>query len=317
MGVFAAFDDFQDVVDADVEHVREARDRQRAFIHAIGSSEAVVEIVRSGSLARSTQLDPIHDVDLIAVYDKAAYPTWGSPGESAEEALTVVHDLVRETLANPGGSRDELVRRADRKNRAVKCFVDDPDADHPFTVDVMPALRNDDGTLLIPSKRNARWDTANPEFLIDEVQSRQNTWNQFRPMVRVLKYWRRNCGTEVKSLVMETLALDYLPLETNRPNALRQFFVAAAYNVLEGVHDPAGLCGPIQPDLDLQALHEALSAAGDEATLAMAAAGRSDDASAQRHWRNIFGDDFPAPIGGESSSSVPPPPIRDAPQGAR
>lgn len=317
MGVFAAFDDFQSSVDADAEHVREARDRQRAFIDAIDSADAVVEIVKSGSLARSTQLDPIHDVDLIAVFDKGAYPRWGLPGESAEEALTVVHDLVRDTLANPGGSHDELVRLAIPKNRAVKCFVDAPDADHPFTVDVMPALRNDDGTLLIPSKRNARWDIANPEYLVHEVQSRQNTWREFKAMVRVLKHWRRDCGTEVKSLVMETLALDYLPLETNRPNALRQFFVASAYNVLEGVHDPAGLCGPIQPDLDLQALHEALSAAGDEATLAIEAAGRNDDSAAQQLWRNILGKDFPAPIGGESSSSVPPPPIKDAPQGAR
>ncbi|WP_230100308.1 nucleotidyltransferase [Microbacterium sp. Bi98] len=317
MGVFAAFDDFQRTVDADAEHVRAARERQRVFIDAIDSADAVVETVKSGSLARSTQLDPIHDVDLIAVFDKATYPTWGQAGASAEEALTVVHDLVRDTLANPGGSHDELVRLAVPKNRAVKCFVDEQDADHPFTVDVMPALRNEDGTLLIPSKRNARWDTANPEYLIDEVQSRQNTWNQFRAMVRVLKYWRRDCGTEVKSLVMETLALDYLPLETNRPNALRQFFVAAAYNVLEGVHDPAGLCGPIQPDLDVQALHEALSAASDEATLAIEAAGRNDDASAQRHWQKVFGEDFPAPIGGDSSSSVPPPSIKDAPQGAR
>lgn len=317
MGVFTAFDEFQGNVDADAAHVREARDRQRKFIDAIASADAVVEIIKSGSLARSTQLDPIHDVDLIAVFDSETYPTWGQPGDSAEDALTVVHDLIRETLANPGGSHEELVRLAAPKNRAVKCFVDDPDADHPFTVDVMPALRNDDGTLLIPSKRNRRWDTANPEYLIDEVQSRQNQWRQFRPMVRVLKHWRRSCGTEVKSLVMETLALDYLPLETNRPNALRQFFVASAYNVLEGVQDPAGLCGPIQPDLDLQALHDALSAAGDEATLAIEAAGRNDENAAQQHWRNIFGENFPASLSGATSSTVPPPPIKDAPQGVR
>lgn len=317
MGVFTAFDEFQVKVDADAEHVREARDRQRTFIDAIASADAVIEIIKSGSLARSTQLDPIHDVDLVAVFDREAYPTWGQPGDSAEDALKVVHDLVRQTLANPGGSHAELVRLAVPKNRAVKCFVDDPDADHPFTVDVMPALRNNDGTLLIPAKRNRRWDTANPEYLIDEVQNRQNQWREFRPMVRVLKYWRRSCGTEVKSLVMETLALDYLPLETNRPNALRQFFVASAYKVLEGVHDPAGLCGQIQPDLDLQALHDALSAAGDEATLAIEAAGRNDANAAQQHWRNIFGEDFPASLSGETSSNVPPPPIKDAPQGVR
>lgn len=317
MTVFSAFDEFQQKVDAEPDHVSEARERQAAFVAAIRSSDAVLEVVKSGSLARRTQLDPIHDVDLIAVFDSSSYPDWGKDGTSSEDALGVVHDLVRTTLANPGGSDAELVRLAVPKNRAVKCFVDDPDADHPFTVDVMPALRNDDGTLLIPSRRNGVWNTANPELLISAVEDRQEAWKYFRPMVRMLKHWRRSCGTEVKSLVMEVLALDYLPLGTNRPNALRQFFVAAAYNVLEGVSDPAGLCGPIQPDLDLEALHNALTEAGDEATLAIQAAARNDDARAQQHWQNVFGEDFPALPKSESSPAVVAPPIKDAPQGVR
>lgn len=315
MSVFEAFDEFQRKVDADPVHVEEARERQAAFIAALKSDESVVEVVRSGSLARSTQLDPIHDVDLIAVFDADAHSEWGKDGASSADALTVVHDLVRSTLGITEGTHARLVRIAKPRDRAVKCFIDDPDDDHPFTVDVMPALRNTDGTLLIPSSRNESWNTADPEYLIDEVRQRHEEWSHFREMVRVLKYWRRDCGTQVKSLVMEILALDYLPRQTNRPNALRQFFVAAAYNVLNGVEDPAGLCGPIQPSLDLDALNDALSSAGDEATLAMEAAGRGDDGAAQQHWRNIFGDDFPAPAKKSSTPTPALPPIKDAPQG--
>jgi hypothetical protein len=316
VSVFEAFDGFQQKVDADPGHVKLARERRAAFVEGLLSDPDVVEVVKSGSLARSTQLDPIHDVDLVAVYDRAAHPEWGGDGTSSADALGVVHDLVRATLADPDGSHHQLVRLANPRNRAVKCFVDDPDADHPFTVDVMPALRNADGTLLLPSARDKRWTNANPEYLIQEVRDRQDAWSHFRPMVRVLKHWRHGCGTDVKSLVMEVLALDYLPLESNRPNALRQFFVAASYNVLNGVNDPAGYCGPIQPDLDLEALQQALSDAGDEATLAMEAAARGDDAAAKRHWREVFGDDFPAPPKTATSPAVAPPPIRDAPQGA-
>jgi len=317
MTVFEAFDEFQDRVDADPQHVRAARDRRAKFIEALRSDPNVVEVVQSGSLARSTQLDPIHDVDLIAVFDPAAHLDWGDDGSSSADALGVVHDLVRRTLADPGGSHDELVRLANPRNRAVKCFVDDPDSDHPFTVDVMPALRNGDGTLLLPSTVDKRWTDADPEYLIREVQGRQDTWAKFRPMVRVLKHWRRGCGTKVKSLVMETLALDYLPLQTNRPNALRQFFVAAAYNVVSGVQDPAGYCGDIQPDLDLDALQQALAEAADEATLALAAAAEGNETAAQWHWKAVFGDDFPAPPGTTPAPAVVTPPIRDAPQGAR
>ena len=316
MSVFEAFDDFQERVDADSAHVKEARDRRAKFTEALLSGAGVVEVVNSGSLARSTQLDPIHDVDLIAVFDQAAHPEWGQDGPSSADALEVVHDLVRATLADPGGSHHDLVRLANPRNRAVKCFIDDPNADRPFTVDVMPALRNGDGTLLLPSTRENKWNIADPEQLIQKVKNRHDSWAQFRPMVRVLKHWRKTCGTDVKSLVMEVLALDYLP-ETNRPSALRQFFVAASYNVLSGVQDPAGYCGDIQPDLDLTALQQALSNAGDEATLAIEAAARGDDIAAQWHWKTVFGDDFPIPPKTIHAPAVVPPPIRDAPQGAR
>jgi hypothetical protein len=317
VSVLEAFNDFQEKVDADPEHVKLARDRREKFIEGLESDPDVVEIVKSGSLARSTQLDPIHDVDLVAVYDTQAHPDWGQDGESSADALQTVHDLVRATLADPDGSHHELVRLAKPRNRAVKCFVDDPDAEHPFTVDVMPALRNSDGTLLLPSAREKKWTKADPEYLIQEVQARHGEWKQFRPMVRVLKHWRKTCGTDVKSLVMEVLALDYLPLQTNRPSALRQFFVAASYNVLSGVEDPAGYCGEIQPDLDLSALQQALSDAGDEATLAIEAAARGDDIAAQWHWKTVFGADFPTPPKAAPAPTVVPPPIRDAPQGDR
>ncbi|MGJ9425945.1 nucleotidyltransferase [Nesterenkonia halotolerans] len=317
MSVFKAFDDFQEKVNANPERVKTARQRRAKFKEGLLSDPNVVEVVDSGSLARSTQLDPIHDVDLIAVFDPNSYPTWGQEGPSASDALDVAHDLVRATLANPGGSHHELVRIAKPRNRAVKCFVDNPNARKPFTVDVVPALRNQDGTLLLPGKRDERWAISDPECLIREVQQRQDSWREYRPMVRVLKHWRKTCGTHVKSLVMEVLALEYLPLQTNRPNALSQFFTAASFNVLNGVHDPAGFCGEIQPDLDLAALSQALSAAGDEAALAIAAAGRGDDIQAKWHWKSIFGKDFPTPSQKPSSSAATVPPIRDAPQGVQ
>ncbi|MGJ9372561.1 SMODS domain-containing nucleotidyltransferase [Nesterenkonia sp. CF4.4] len=317
MGIFEVFDDFQQSVNANPQQVQIARHRRAKFREGLLSAPNVAEVVDSGSLARSTQLAPIHDVDLIAVFEPDNDSEWGQDGPSSSDALDTVHDLVRTTLADPGGSHSELVRLAKPRNRAVKCFVDNPDAEHPFTVDVMPALRNQDGTLLLPSKREQRWTTANPEFLIRRVQEQQDTWREYRSMVRVLKHWRKNCGTSVKSLVMEALALDYLPLQTNRPNALRQFFVAASYNVLGGVRDPAGFCGEIQPNLDLSALQQALSDAGDKSTLAIEASGRGDDIAAQWHWKSVFGEDFPTPPRKSPVPAVAAPPIRDAPQGAR
>ena len=61
----------------------------------------------------------------------------------------------------------------------------------------------------------------------------------------------------MKSLVVEVLALDLLPV-ADRPAALSRFFTAAAEAVWGPICDPAGLCGEIQPDMDRAAASAAL-----------------------------------------------------------
>ena len=66
---------------------------------------------------------------------------------------------------------------------------------------------------------------------------------------------------------MEVLALDFLPTDVNQAAAIKQFFVSACYHIEGGndVADPAGLCGPIQPDIDYDAFADALRSARDNA----------------------------------------------------
>jgi hypothetical protein len=120
---------------------------------------------------------------------------------------------------------------------------------------------------------------------------------------------------------MEVLALKCMPRGGSRPEALRAFFTAAAVEVNFGVEDPAGHCGPIQDDLDIPALREALESASEAATRACALAADGDADEAQRVWQEVFGPDFPAPEKKNVSPAVAGPalvtsrPVRDAPQG--
>lgn len=321
MTMDGAFDSFQQAVNADPEQVRLARERRDVFKKAFAGQDDVAEVFGSGSLARSTQLAPVHDVDLIAVYDHSKHLDWGQSGDSAERALRHVQGTVIDLLGM-SGSVDQLVRetRAAGRDRAVKCFIDPPGTDDAFTVDVMPVLRLPTGILLLPSVRKTRWDEADPEFLIREVADKQQQWPHFRGVVRMLKKWRLDQSPRIKSLVMEVLAIKCLPVGRNRASALRDFFAAAAVEVFYGVEDPAGLCGPIQPDLDVSAVASALSEAHNHARLACSAAESGDTNTAKFWWRQVFGDDFPGP-----QSISPPPaavpavtaprPVRDAPQG--
>ena len=317
----SAFDSYQRAVNADPEQVNLARARRDSFKKAFAAEPDIVEVLGSGSLARSTQLAPVHDVDLIAVYGTAEHNDWGQAGESSERALRHVQTKVIELLGM-GGSVDQLVRetRAAGRNRSVKCFIDPPDAEDAFTVDVMPVLRLPAGTLLVPSARSRRWDEADPEYLISEVADKQKQWQHFRGVVRMLNSWRLDQSPAIKSLVMEVLALKCLPVDGNRATALRDFFAAAAVEVFYGVEDPAGFCGPIQPDMDVAAVSSCLSTASDYARYACTAAESGDTNTAKYWWRKVFGNKFPGP---GALSPVPvvtptvaaPRPVRDAPQG--
>jgi hypothetical protein len=306
-----AFDEFQDKVNADASHVRKARHRRDIFGDAFKPLEEVTEIIPSGSLARGTQLDPIHDVDLILVFDKTAHPDWGADGDSAKAALSYAQKRVQELLGDWGSLTRHLVGQTLLRNHVVKCFLDprflaeDEGFKGMFAVEVMPALRvgeKTDSVLLLPERKQHRWQPAAPELLISKVQQRQERWEYFVPMIRVIKFWTRHVDADMKSLAAEVLALKCLPDpatgELSRSIALLRFFTAAAVAVMLPITDPAGYCGEIQPDLDRATVSDLLREASDIAAVAVAWENQREYHKAICAWRAIFGPDFPEPPGG-------------------
>ena len=329
MDINAAFNDLQAAANADPDHVRLARERRESFATAFEPQTDVLEVVPSGSLARKTQRDPINDVDVIIIFDASAHPAWGEDGESAGDALSYTGRRVNEHLGVTNGTVEKLVRLAKPRNHAVKCFIDPPEDKDAFTVDAMPALRQADGSLLVPEKLSSKWIPTNPEYLIREVEKRQSTWDEFIPLVRVLKLWKDVQDTGLKSLTVEVLALHHLPSESNRPKALQRFFTTVERELDYPILDPAGLCGEVQPDLDLSKAREAVTAAAKASWQAVDAQDRGDTDRSACLWYSIFGGDFPQPPGGcpaDSSGSgfgpfaigvgtSVPRPVTDVPQG--
>lgn len=330
MSIESGFDDLQSSANATAEAVKAARKRRDVFRTVLTGAEDVVEVVPSGSVSRGTHKDPIHDVDLLVIFDHEQHPEWGLDGPSAEDALEYTRDLVkgRFEVCETGG---EKIRLAKLNNHSVKCFLDDPDDAEAFTVDLTPAYRSGTGTVVwIPEKDEEHWVQSNPEYLNRLVAARHAEWDQFAKLVRVLKLWNDTHGAVMKSLVIEVVAIQHLPV-SDRPQALSRFFAAAQTAVLSPVCDPAQLCGEIQPDMDKQDAHERLSEAADLAWRAVDAAARGETATAMCLWRQVFGDAYPEPFGGCSGSGAsvvgaaaagtattwarPKRPIKDAPQG--
>lgn len=292
MDINDAFDTLQKAADADPDQVAEARRRRDLFKGALCSEDDVLDVLASGSLARSTQREPLNDVDVIVLFDWEAHQDWGLPGQSAAEALDYLQGRIAALLGSAGLGE---VRLAAARNHCVKCWLDDPEAEDAFTVDLMPALRQAGGELLVPEKSNAKWIRTHPEFLIEKVRERQADWIWFRPLVRALKLWNDQQGGVMKSLTIEVLALNHLPKESNRPRALQRFFQAAVNAVLAPIVDPAGFCGEVQPDLDREAGRALFDQAASRAWYAVNAQDAGDSDRAGCLWHSIFGEAFPEP----------------------
>lgn len=325
MTVNSGLDALQRVANASPDAVTEARRRRDLFKAALETADDVNKVIPSGSLARGTHKDPIHDVDLLCVFDAEAHPEWGEPGDSALAALEYTQSLVRDKLGN-SGTESEEVRRCTLRNHSVKCFLDDPEATDAFTVDVTPALMHPSGGLLIPERHSNAWVRSDPEYLMSLVAARHKDWNQFAKLVRVLKMWNSDHGGLMKSLVVEMLALHHLPVAAERQIALASFFTAAAQAVWQPICDPAGLCGEIQPGLDQGAVSKLFSDAAEKAVAAVESEAADKGRTAMCLWRDVFGDAYPEPTGGcggsgpavvgvAAATAEAARPIVDAPQG--
>ena len=91
MSVESGFDDLQREADSTPEAVAEARRRRDAFRDAMPAADDVNKVFPSGSLARGTHHDPIHDVDLVCVFHAPTTPI-GGPLESRRSPLSSAPD---------------------------------------------------------------------------------------------------------------------------------------------------------------------------------------------------------------------------------
>jgi predicted nucleotidyltransferase len=67
------FRSFANAIDSDLFDVLLAKLRRDAFIEKLKKLPDVVDVIPSGSFTRGTQIGPVHDVDLIVVFDSSRH----------------------------------------------------------------------------------------------------------------------------------------------------------------------------------------------------------------------------------------------------
>lgn len=162
-------------------------------------SEVKIDLFPQGSVAINTAVIPIKqgdefDADAVIVLDISKWP------RERQDPLNVIRWFANR-LRNNHNFRDKVRE----KNRCVRInYAGD------FHLDVVPALRDNAGYVLIPTKEEGTpWKFTNPKGYIEWVKSiNAKSGGKFCRIVKMLKHWRNlkmGRDTAPKSIILTTL----------------------------------------------------------------------------------------------------------------
>lgn len=231
-----AFRYFGRTIESDPIGVLLAKWQRDTFIAKLKQLPDVAEVIPSGSLTRGTQIGPVHDIDLIVVFDKAEHPDYGRGQESAQAATEHLQNELLEQLDPWHGGGQSLLRETELRRHVVTCrggwtgpFADIIPSAPPL--DVMPTVR--EGSHLMVPERGTGWIDVDPAKLMRQVEQRQREWKYLTEVVRMVRAWAEHEHLDMKNLAVEVMVLKYCPrpgfFETlSYGEAVARFFEAAA-----------------------------------------------------------------------------------------
>jgi hypothetical protein len=311
------FEDFSHAIESDPLGVLLAKWRRDEFIRKLERLPDVIEVIPSGSLTRGTHIGPVHDVDLIVVFDKSAHPDYGSEAESARPAMTYLENKLLEQL-HPLSGTEALIKGTEPRTHVVNCHGGSTGRYAEFIpsappVDVMPAVRKEPNLLgrsplLVPElgAGGDKWTVVDPETFMRQVEQRQREWKYFTEVIKMVKAWAELNHLDMKTVAIEVMVLTYCPrprmFETlSRGEAIARFFEAADKARITSLKDPAGRCGEIDRKMNYGKLRSELKTAAGLARQAMDAECNLKNRSKLRQnathpsvfWRKLFGKEYP------------------------
>ena len=303
------FEAFGRAIESDPIGVLLAKFRRDVFVDKLKKLPDVVAVIPSGSFTRGTQIGPVHDVDLIVVFDSSKHPDYGSGQQSAQGALEHLQKGLVEQL-HPLSGEECLLKDTKLGTHVMKCYGDVP---RPFAelipsappVDVMPAVR--EGFHLKIPERGTGWITTDPEKFMRNVAQRQHEWKYFTQAVGMLKAWAEHNHLHMKNLAIETMALRYFPrlrlFETlSRGDAIARFFKAAKADIGNPL-SPKEWLRKIDSSINFMKLYGALDNAVKLSQKAMEAEHAWEHGlhpaeniiHPDELWRKLFGNKYPHP----------------------
>ena len=238
----------------DTEERDDIVDHREALKELLREHIDIEDFILSGSYKRNTIIKPSKpghkfDIDLFMIADSTSYK---------EENLA---DLYDETFKLLDDSIGEIgITHVEKQNRSVKVeFGSD------FHIDVAPAVVHNSQYAVYD--RDAQQPlVSNPEKHQELVTDKNaitadNSTSRFVPLVRLLKAWKRNNFSDLKSFHLELLAVNAVPDQpiTSFSQGAGWFFENVLTVLADPLLDPANEENVIDQYLDEKGLRQDLN----------------------------------------------------------
>lgn len=291
-----AFKKFKSRLELNEKERNNASKRQQEVRGHLEDAFSIDRSFLTGSYARWTKSKPLKDVDIFFVLNE-------SENEYRDRAPHAVIDAFYDVLAEEYGHA-AVAKQGSSVGIDFGIVVDaDDNTDYRVvSVDAVPAFADGDD-YVIPNTRTGTWMGTNPETHAQmAVNAHQSYSNEWKGLVRMVKYWNQNPRHGEKpikpSFLIEVMALECLHGGWGGDHAreLQSFFATLRDRIGETWPDPAGLGSPVSDRMDSTRLSRAegvLDQANRDIANAINLSRTGRNGAALQAWRDFFGPKFP------------------------
>lgn len=245
----------------------------------------------AGSYARRTQAVHLKDLDVVVVLNEP-------DGQFRASASGTLAAMKAAAASYPP------VGTITTKCRAVECQLDG----YPFWVDLVPALRDGHGGLLlayVTKDGKDEWRSADPEGQTAACSAKNaKTGDLYVPVTRICKFWNGSFTSSpdqqkpLPSYLVEAILYDAVNSPMDWADAVLAFFERAQQHLSNpnpSVPCPGSSTEHVDKMLDDDRRQKALAKVEVALRDAREASQETDPAKAMDAWVKVFGSSFPAP----------------------
>jgi len=296
LSVNDAFRKFKSRLELNDKEQKNASKRQKEIRGYLATKFSIDRDFLTGSYARYTKTKPLKDVDIFFVLNE-------SERDYRSKTPSVLLDDFVAVLTEEYGHA--AVRRQSHSVNVDFGVVIDADDNTDYrvvSIDAVPAFTDGDN-YEIPFYDGGEWIKTNPEIHAKKaVEAHQAFSNEWKGLVRMVKYWNGNPRHGKKpvkpSFLIEVMAIQclYGGWQGRFDYEVQGFFSTLADRIFDEWPDPSGLGPPVSGGMDpvrKRRAKDLLMAASREATLAIDHARRGRNGEALKAWRTLFGPKFP------------------------